>query len=224
MSTRSATRKAHAPHLQRLHLLHVTAHATGRRHALHDVLDITLLLLLGVAAWFMWPAAFGGNTRFIVVQGRSMEPVFHLGDAIVVKALAHPQVGDIIVFHIPEGEPAAGMLVVHRIHGIRPDGTFQTKGDNRQYPDQFKIRPGDIVGSPDWTLPHFGRMINLVSSPVVVGIAFGLMSMLFFLPQAWKADEDEPSDDDDLTAGDDIEEVDPDADDVHSFASSAADR
>jgi hypothetical protein len=88
-------------------------------------------------------------------------PVFHLGDAVVVKELAHPQVGDVIVFSIPAGEPAAGMLVVHRIHGVRADGTFETKGDNRRYPDTFRIRRADILGSPAWTLPHFGRLVGL---------------------------------------------------------------
>jgi len=153
------------------------------------------------------------------VQGRSMEPVYHLGDAVIVKTLEHPQVGDIIVFHIPKGDPAAGMLVVHRIHAVRPDGTFQTKGDNRRYPDPFKIAPTDIVGSPAWTLPHFGRMIGLASSPVVVGITFGLMSMFFFLPKALATRDEGDTDDgdaedgdaeDDDTDGGDLDDTNPD--------------
>ncbi len=164
----------------------VASPATSKRHILHHVLDIALFLLIGVAAWFLWPANLGGNTRFIVVQGHSMEPVLHLGDAVIVKELEHPEVGDVIVFQIPKGEPAAGMLVVHRVHAIRADGTFETKGDNRAYPDPFKIQRSDILGSPTWTLPHFGRLVGLASSPLVVGISFGLMSMLFLLPAAWK--------------------------------------
>ena len=164
----------------------VTPHALGQRHALHDVLDLLLLVLIGVAAWFLWPTALGGSTHFIVVQGHSMEPVYHLGDAVVVKELARPQVGDIIVFSIPAGEPAAGLLVVHRVHAVRSDGTFETKGDNRRYPDPYRIRRTDVLGSPAWTLPHFGRMVALASSPMVVGLAFGLMAMLFLVPKAWK--------------------------------------
>lgn len=164
---------------------HITPHATGKRHALHDVLDLLVLVLIGVAAWFLWPTALGGSTRFVVVQGHSMEPVYHLGDAVVVKELAHPQVGDVIVFSIPAGEPAAGMLVVHRIHGVRADGTFETKGDNRRYPDTFRIRRADILGSPAWTLPHFGRLVGLAADPLVVGATAGTIARILLLPRTW---------------------------------------
>jgi signal peptidase I len=143
--------------------------------------------------------------------------VYHLGDAVVVKKLDHPQVGDIIVFHIPKGEPAAGMLVVHRIHAIRSDGTFETKGDNRRYPDPFKITTGDIVGSPAWTLPHFGRLIGLASSPFVVGGAVGLIAMMTWIPKALKDDKDDKDKDEDDTADtadpDDQSSVDESSDD-----------
>jgi signal peptidase I len=181
----------------------ITFHRVGRdaatpQRARRNLLDLLLLLLVGLAAWFAWPAALGGNTRFIIVQGSSMEPVYHLGDALLVKRIDHPKIGDIVVVQLPKGGPAPGMMVVHRIHAIRPDGTFETKGDNRRYPDPFKIAKRDILGSPRFTLPHFGRLVGLASSPLVVGFSFGLMSMLFLLPAAWKEhraslEDDQPS-------------------------------
>lgn len=162
--------------------LHVTSHATGERHVLHDVLDLLGLLLVGVLAWALWPASLGGSTHIIVVQGHSMEPVFHLGDAIVVKENHDPQVGDIIVYRVPEGEPGAGSMVVHRIVAFRSDGSIQTRGDNREVADPFEIRQEDILGTPAWTLPHVGRMIGLASNPLVVGICIGLIALLMLLP------------------------------------------
>lgn len=181
---------------------HLTSHATGKRHFLHDVLDLLGLLLVGVLAWVLWPASLGGSTHIIVVQGHSMEPVFDLGDLIIVKDNPSPQIGDIIVYRVPEGEPGAGSMIVHRIVKVRDDGTFQTKGDNREYADQFHVRQRDILGTPAWTLPHVGRAIGWASNPFVIGGAIGLLSLLILLP----GDEHKKGGDDDDS--DDAEEMD----------------
>jgi signal peptidase len=172
------------------HLVHVTAHATGRRHVLHDVLDLLLLGIIVVGVWFLWPVNFGGSARFIIVEGKSMEPTFHLGDAVVVKTLDNPTVGDIVVFQVPEGEPGAGGLVVHRLYGVRDDGSFITKGDNRRLPDPFHVRQENILGTPTWTLPQFGRFILSLANPYIVGGAIGLIAFIVILPRS-KDEKDE---------------------------------
>lgn len=186
---------------------HVTSHATGKRHLLHDVLDLLGLLLVGVVAWVLWPASLGGSTHIIVVQGHSMEPVFHLGDAIIVKENHDPKIGDIIVFHVPEGEPGAGSLVVHRIIEFRGDGTIMTRGDNRRTADPFRIRQEDIVGTPAWTLPHVGRMIGLASTPWVVALSIGLVSLLVLLPGGKKDEEPDGEADKDDGASPEMDEA-----------------
>lgn len=163
--------------------LHVTAHAHGRRHVLHDVLDLGVLVLIGLALWYLWPAALGGNTRFIIVQGKSMEPVYHIGDTVIVDDSNDPRVGQIIVFHIPKGEPAEGMMVVHRVHAIRPDGSYETKGDNRSLPDPFHVTRDDIVGMPEHTLPQFGRLIIILGNPFIIGGCAGLITLLWLWPR-----------------------------------------
>lgn len=175
----------HAPHV------HITAHATGKRHVLHDVLDLLLLGLVCVLAWNLWPAALGGHTRFIMVTGASMEPVYHIGDSLVVRAIDDPQIGDIIVFRIPDGDPAEGSFVVHRIFAQRDDGSFMTKGDNRRYADPWHIMPEDIVGKPTWTIPQFGRLLQMTHSPFFIGGAAGLLCMLLLLPRALREHEED---------------------------------
>lgn len=188
------------------HLVHVTVHATGRRHVLHDVLDLLLLGIIIVGVWFLWPVNFGGSARFIIVEGKSMEPTFHLGDAVVVKTLDHPKVGDIVVFQVPKGEPGAGSLVVHRLHGIRDDGSFITKGDNRRFPDPFHVRQENILGTPTWTLPQFGRFILSLANPYVVGGAIGLIAFIVILPRSGPDEKDDEKD-----AADDASDPDPPA-------------
>jgi signal peptidase I len=182
------------------HLVRVTVHATGRRHVLHDVLDMMLLGIIVVGVWFLWPVNFGGSARFIVVEGTSMEPTFHLGDAVVVKTLVNPKVGDIVVFQVPKREPGAGALVVHRLYGIRDDGSFITKGDNRRLPDPFHVRRENILGTPAWTLPQFGRFIMALANPFVVGGAIGLIAFIVLLPRRKDEDRDDEGGDP-LSAG-----------------------
>ena len=180
---------------------HLDLHAHGRRHRVHDVLDIVVLVIIGLGSWFLWPVSLGGNTQFIVVEGQSMEPRYHVGDVVVVKAHDHPQVGDIIVFRVPDGEPGDGMLVVHRVHAIRPDGSYETKGDNRDMPDNWGVRSDDILGEPRVTLPKFGRLIGIFSSPLIVGGAAGVLTVLFLWPKRK----------DDSTSGEEAGAVDVDA-------------
>jgi signal peptidase len=177
------------------HHRHLELHAHGRRHRLHDALDLAILLLIGLTAWYLWPASLGGSTRFIVVQGESMEPRYHIGDVVMVKANDHPHIGDIIVFSVPEGEPGEGMLVVHRVHSVRPDGTYETKGDNRAMPDNWNVRSKDILGVPQLTLPKFGRMIGIFANPYLVGGAAGGLTVMFLWPKR-KDQTAGPSDDD----------------------------
>lgn len=183
--------ESHAHHTLQAPHVHVTAHATGKRHVLHDVLDLVLLGLVVVLAWNLWPAALGGHTRFIMVTGASMEPVFHIGDSLVVREIDDPQIGDIIVFRIPEGDPAEGSFVVHRIFAQRDDGSFMTKGDNRRYADPWHIMPEDIVGQPTWTIPQFGKLVGMASSPFIIGAAAGLLCLAMLLPAALREMDEE---------------------------------
>ncbi|MFZ4720338.1 MAG: signal peptidase I [Ilumatobacteraceae bacterium] len=193
----AATRRSLAHEPQQTHHLTITAHATGSRHVLHDVLDLVMLGLVLVFVWFLWPVNWGGTARFIMVQGPSMEPKFHLGDAIIVRSVDDPRPGDVVVFKIPDGQPGHGSYVVHRILAVRDDGTFMTKGDNRDLPDPFTFTADDIVGRPMWTLPQAGRLVMLFANPWFVGGAIGGIALLLLMP--WirnkpAADEDADGD------------------------------
>lgn len=150
-------------------------------------------------SWYLWPASLGGDTHFVVVQGSSMEPTFHLGEAIMVKDNPSPEVGDIIVFNIPADEPAGGMLVIHRVRSIRPDGSYETQGDNRATPDTFHTTDGDVMGSPVHAVPHVGRLIGLASKPIVVALATGSVAVMLLWP---KRRHPEEPDSDESSGGD----------------------
>src|SRR3954451_18062110 len=108
------------------------------RSALRPIGSAVLIAVLATAAWFLWPARFGGGTSMVVVQGHSMEPTLHTGDLLVVREQDHYRPGDIIVFKVVS--PVAGpRLVIHRLLATDPDGRITTRGDNRASPDNFNL-------------------------------------------------------------------------------------
>ncbi len=85
--------------------------------------------------------------------GRSMLPALAPGDEIAWRAVERaPRVGEIAVFEDPDapaGDADCGpafVAVVHRVIGVRPDGTLVTKGDNRATADPAALRADSVIG------------------------------------------------------------------------------
>lgn len=156
------------------------------------------LAIVGLSL-YLWPARFGGSTRLVIVSGESMEPTYDLGDLVVARDGTQPDVGDVVVFAVPEGE-AEGMLVIHRVLDVDSDGFFVTQGDNRDTPDQWKLTGDDIVGEPLLHIPKGALAIRFLQQWWVLMILVSLLVVVVL----W------PSDDDDDDRTDDHQDVDPD--------------
>ena len=58
-----------------------------------------LWLVLALAAWAVFaPIPLRGTTAYIIVNGISMEPNFHLGDLVITKSLSRYNIGDAVVY------------------------------------------------------------------------------------------------------------------------------
>jgi signal peptidase len=154
--------------------------------------DLVVLVLTVAAAWFLWPAFLGGSTQMIKVGGHSMEPTYVTGDLVILDTGAAPKIGRIVVFKIHEDEAGAGLLVVHRIIGLREDGTYITQGDNNPNPDVFLTTRSDILGSPRFSIPHGAEAIGMLSSPIGLAAAVGGLCTALLWPR--KRDDDAQKD------------------------------
>ena len=76
----------------------------------------TQSMLIVCLALVIWPATFGGRFGVAMVAGNSMEPTYMLGDAVITW-LEPVDIGDTILFRVPEGEHGAGNPVIHRVVG-----------------------------------------------------------------------------------------------------------
>ncbi len=143
----------------------------------------------------VWPASLGGKSSLVVVRGKSMEPTYHLGDLLYARTEDHYGVGDVVVYRVPEGQPGAGVLVVHRLTGINDDGTLVIQGDNKDAPDDLKLTTADLVATPVWNLGSAPtRLLTVV--PFLLAALIGMI-VTYML---WPADTDEVELDDEEPA------------------------
>lgn len=141
-----------------------------------------LLVAAALFATFLFrPTSLGGTYTFTVVSGDSMEPTFSHADLVVVSARDQYQVGDVVVYGIPDG-PGAGRNVVHRLVGRDADG-WLTRGDNRDTLDPWRPVDADIVGAQVAVVPSAGRWLVAAGSVwVLAGAAGVLVAMSLWRP------------------------------------------
>ena len=91
------------------------------------------LLALSLVIGYLTTIYFGAG--FAVVEGTSMEPLFHTGDLVALwkKPPEEIEVGDIVVFR--SGSKHVIHRVVYKYMGPNGEYCFVTKGDNNVLPD-----------------------------------------------------------------------------------------
>jgi signal peptidase I len=142
--------------------------------------------VLAVAAlatwlWFLLPQAVGGRAAWVLVDGTSMLPHYHTGDLVLVERQSHYRIGQVIAYRVPRGDPMAGAEVIHRIVGGDALHGFVVQGDNRTAPDVWHPTPHDVVGRKLLRIPHALVVIQLLRSPLLLGLlaaAFAFASVL----------------------------------------------
>jgi signal peptidase I len=128
-----------------------------------------LLAFAAFVGWFVLfaPTSIGGSASYVWVSGDSMEPTLQTGDFVVLKLGDEYRVGDVIAYRIPDGQPAAGTFVIHRIVGGSDRDGFITQGDNKTQPDRWRPMPHDVVGRQWLVWAGGGRFIGWLRDPAV---------------------------------------------------------
>ena len=146
------------------------------------------LLILLTAAWAVFaPVPIGGQATYVIVDGISMEPNFHLGDLVIVRAAQGYNIGDEVVYWSPD----LGRYVFHRIVGENLD-RFIMKGDNNAWTDSYQPTTADIVGKYWVYLPGFGKAVQWLRTPIVLALVAGVfgssaLAFMFVTPKKKRA-------------------------------------
>ena len=145
---------------------------------------IGLVILLAVA--FVGVRLIGLEP-YVVLSG-SMEPNYHVGSLIYVKAVDYKElkVGDAITYMISENT-----VVTHRIIGVLHDEDdpatirYFTQGDANKVPDGTSVHYKNIIGKPVFSIPYLGYVANYIQKPpgMYVALSAGaVLLLLVFLP------------------------------------------
>ena len=152
---------------------------------------VVLAAITGPLLWLLLPASLGGRTSWTMVVGHSMEPTMYPGDLVITRT-SHYDIGDVVVYAIPDGTPGEGVMVIHRIVGGDPVNGFITLGDNRDIRDPWRPRPADITGEAWRVLPKGGWVLAWLRSPLSIGLFMSVMVFMVTIDLIDQFEEHEP--------------------------------
>jgi len=127
------------------------------------------VLIVAVGWMFtLRPQSLGGPADYVMVRGISMVPTYHTGDLVIVRRQHGYSKGDIIAYHVPQGQVGAGIVVIHRIVGGGDAQGFVVKGDNNPSPDVWRPKDADIVGKAWILVPKAGGLLAFLHAPLAL--------------------------------------------------------
>lgn len=129
--------------------------------------------------------------RLVIVSGTSMLPSAETGDLVVIWPAADYEVGDNVVYRVPDGRPGGGTRVYHRVVE-RLDGRLVFQGDNNTSPDPWRLPHDAVIGREVVRVPNLGWVVHYGGQPAV------LASLAAALVAGWAASR---SVEDDLSPG-----------------------
>lgn len=120
-----------------------------------------------------------------------MEPTLNDGDFVIARRQADYDIGDIVVYAVPEGDVGAGARIIHRIIDEEADG-FVIQGDNPdiKVPDIWRPTASEIAGKLWVVIPAVGRYLPLLRSPLVLALLAG--AFVFWVMYPSKGDAHAP--------------------------------
>jgi len=168
------------------------------------VLSLAGWAMVAVLVYLAWPAQLGGHLSLVVVSGHSMDGTYRSGDLLMAWPHADYNVGEIVVYKVPDGEPASGLRVVHRIIE-KKDGHFTSQGDNRTTPDFWRPTVDNVVGHPFFRIRAGGLVLKWLLSPIALALVCGVCVYWAVVGKNDEAENDEEGAEDDESAAEETE-------------------
>ena len=135
-----------------------------------------------------------GLQPYVVLSG-SMEPTYHVGSLIYVKAVDYKEltVGDPITYMVSQDTVVTHRIIEVLVDEENPDTIrYFTQGDANDVPDGMSVHYKNIIGKPVFSIPYLGYVSNYIQNPPgsYMAIAAGaLLILLVFLPDIFAEDE-----------------------------------
>ena len=157
----------------------IPPHQSRCRHPrLRRTGELVAFAALAAVLFLTWPQSLGGRVAYIMVSGHSMEPTMHLGDLVVLREQPAYRVGEIVAYHVPDGEVGAGAIVIHRIVAGNAQKGFTTRGDNNSYRDAWHPHTTNILGARWTVLPGAANVFTRLRSPFALATFSAILTAL----------------------------------------------
>jgi signal peptidase I len=134
-------------------------------------------LILAASLAMIWvafaPAKLGGKAAYVIVNGISMEPGYHLGDLTVMRKAGTYQVGEVVTYHDAE----MNAYVIHRIIGI-DQNHYVLQGDNNSWIDAYRPTNEEIIGKLWIYIPKVGKLFKWMHAPLNMALTIGMLGGL----------------------------------------------
>jgi signal peptidase I len=159
-------------------------------------------VLFAALVYLVLPTSLGGVTSYVMVSGSSMNPTYTHGDLLILREAPTYEVGDIITYRVPDGEPGAGLGVVHRIVGGDATAGYVTQGDNNGFLDPWRPHDQDVLGQVEIHLPGLGLFVAWLRQPIIAGGLLAAIAVGLYVAEGPDEDEeDAPPVTDEVGAG-----------------------
>lgn len=147
-----------------------------RSHWPATLLTALSLALLATAWLALGPVQLGGQAAYVIVDGNSMEPLYHRGDLVLLREQPSYEVGDVVTYRHPRIGP-----VIHRIIG-RDGPRYVFKGDHNGFVDPYEPARGELIGKAWFKLPSAGKTLTQLREPRNMALLGGAGGLLMFAP------------------------------------------
>jgi len=168
-----------------------------KRDYMQSIIMIVAVVLVVLVFWYGLSLVFKTESPLLAVASESMEPVLYKGDLILIEGVDDVSTihtatkdaevpGDIIVYRRSDGE-----LIVHRAVDVQSNGdgtySFQTWGDNNQYPDTALVDENNVVGKYlDFKIPWFGHIplafADFNNKVILIVLCAAILILVEFFP------------------------------------------
>jgi signal peptidase len=130
--------------------------------------------VLAVVGLVIVPRALG--LREAAVLSDSMWPAVPSGALVLIDPLGGrvPQAGDIIAFQRPDKDHSTVTRRVFVVTDHLGGPTIWTKADTDPAPDPWALRPDQVTGRVQRTIPRMGRFARWLHTPFGLALALGV--------------------------------------------------
>ena len=134
-------------------------------------------MLLAISLVLLWvafaPARLGGQVAYVIVNGISMEPGYHLGDLTIMRKANSYKIGDIVTYRDADMQA----YVIHRIIRVEQDH-YVLQGNNNSWIDAYRPTNEEIIGKLWIYIPKLGKIFKWLRSPLNMALTMGLLGGL----------------------------------------------